>query len=72
MTSKEAMKILCGAERTGTIDDYKILVTPEDIRENLRSNDFELDLEFTQDLTGYDSEYDYEMFQGHSLSEVTF
>jgi len=73
MTDQDALEILCKEEeKQGKIDGITIIVTPEDIRENLRCNEFELDLEFSQDLTSYDDEYDYGMFQGHSLSEVEF
>ena len=71
MTSKEAMEILCDGEKIGEIDGTKILVTFIDIRENLRCNDFELDLGYIQDLTSYQNG-NYEMYQGHSLEEVIF
>lgn len=74
MNNKEAMKILCGEEsRTGKIDDYTVEIFPIDIKTNLISNDYELDLDWDQDLTGVDlTTGNCEMFQGHSLNEVEF
>lgn len=73
MTNDEALKILCeGEDVYGEIYGTKVLVSPIDIRENLRYNEYELDLEFTQDLTSLDEESgDFQMLQGHCLEEVT-
>jgi len=72
MTKKEAMKILCNGEYAlGEIYSTVIEVTPLDIKENLESNDYELDLDWTQDLTQINPEtWDRELYQGHSLDEV--
>ena len=72
MTKKEAMQILCDGEKYGELDDFIVIITPLDIKENLRSNDYELDLEYTQDLirTKNHRRGDIELFQGHSLEEV--
>jgi len=73
MTEKEALEILCEREeKVGDIDGITVIVTEEDIISNLQSNDYELDLFWVQDLTAYDDEHDFGMFQGHSLSEVVF
>ena len=71
MTNAEAMKILIDQETTqGKIGEITISVVPGDIRHNIRSNDYVLDVEQIQDLTSMNSHGDYELFQGHSLSEV--
>lgn len=73
MENSEALKILCEGESVyGEIYDTKVYISPSDIKENLRCNGHELDLEFIQDLTSVDEESgDFQMFQGHSLEEVT-
>lgn len=75
MTKQEALKVLCDScqfsnyetvmavhEDTGTV----ISVSKFDIIVNLECNDYELNLDFIQDMC----EENGEMFQGHSLSEL--
>ena len=73
MTKHEAMEILStkGEDEAtqGEIDGIIIMVYPIDIRSNLKSNGWELDLEYTQDLTAVING-NFELFQGHSLEEV--
>jgi hypothetical protein len=72
MDQKEAMKVLCtGDYVTGYIDEIVVLVAPSDIKRNLECNDYEFEPDFIQDLTSVDASGNYEMCQGHSLSEVT-
>ena len=71
MNTQDAMKILVmNTEAIGEVDDIKVLVTAEDIRQNLINNDFELDLEWVQDLTSMESNGDCGMYQGHTLEEI--
>ena len=72
MTSQEALEILVdNPSKYGMIDDMRVVIMPEDIKENLRWNDFELNLEWIQDLT-YIVDGDFNMLQGHSLGAVEF
>jgi len=71
MIKSEALAILVtNGEKIGSIDDVRILVTRRDIEWNLEQNDFEINLTYTQDLICIQDSGEYEVFQGHSLSEV--
>jgi len=71
MIKSEALAILVtNGEKIGSIEGIKILVTRRDIEWNLEQNDFEINLTYTQDLICIRDSGEYEVFQGHSLSEV--
>ncbi len=71
MIKSEALAILATKEeKIGSIEGIKIVVTRRDIEWNLEQNDFELDLTYTQDMVCIRDSGEYEVFQGHSLSEV--
>lgn len=74
MEIKEALKILCeDRNRIGKINDEDVDISPLNIKINLECNDYELDLEFIQDLIRIDPDtWDRELYQGHSLKEVSF
>lgn len=70
MTKRQAMKILCSSMGVvGKIDDTKIILTKTDIESNLKNNDYKLNLDWIQDFEAV-VDGNYEMFQGHSLSEI--
>ena len=73
MTSREAMKIfLEGKNRQGKIDDIIVIISPSDIKANIRDNGYKLNISYIQDLTSiHHITRDHEMCQGHSLEEVT-
>jgi hypothetical protein len=71
MNEKQAMQIVCGKSAViGKLDGIRVIVSSDEIKNNLRCNDFELDLDFIQDFTCITESGDYEMLQGHSLSEI--
>ncbi len=71
MNKRQAMKILVmNQTRIGEIGEDKIVIEKADIAYNIKSNDFELDLDYAQDLTCIDEDGNFNMYQGHCLAEV--
>lgn len=71
MNDSEALDIYIREQDIiGKISDIKILVTDKDIIHNIEQNDGLLNLAYIQDLTCIRDNGDFEMYQGHSLSEV--